>query len=89
MPFYLKNLSFNEWKTWRKGENAGNNTLSKKKASFSLGTEISIYHITTHVSNVLKPLQIFLSHTHEVKFNYVIRQSTVPIYSYAKIPKHS
>ena len=34
-------------------------------------------------------ITIFLvSHTFEIRFNDVIGQNTVPMYSYAKIPKH-
>ena len=45
-----------------------------------------IYHITTLVSNVIQPLRIFLvSKTCEIRFHDVIGQSTVPMYSYAKI----
>ena len=46
------------------------------------------YHITTLVSDVIKPLQIFLSHTCGIKFHDVIGQSTVDMYSYAKTLKH-
>ena len=45
---------------------------------------ISFYHITTLVSNVIQPLRIFLSLT-RVRFHDVIGQSTVPMYSYAKV----
>ena len=46
-----------------------------------------LYHITL-VSNVIKPLRMFLSHTREIRPHDVKGQRTVHMYSYVKILKY-
>ena len=49
-----------------------------------------MYHIITHCfQNNIAITNIHVSHTCEIRFDNAIGQSTVPMYSYAKIPKHS
>ena len=49
---------------------------------------LTFYHITTLVSNVIAITNFLVSHTYEITFHDVIVQSTVDMYSCAKILKH-
>ena len=73
-----------------RGENAGYQHFLLFHQCFLLSFSKNVFrHKTTLVSNEIPAITNFLvSYTCEIRFHDVIGQSTVPMYSSAKILKH-